>query len=326
MRSLGEGKEEVNILWGVCCSGVEGEEAERIGWRVDRAAALAEVWKRDPSWRPPASLYATPRGAIDALESDTLAAEERLRELESEDVVSSRYVFRDGTGRRADGEICRPNGGWLGDSSGRGDVRILSPAEFKTMWSELSAGSSRLSDDLRYDGIWYRTKDGGTIGLRNSRDSGWTIDLRDGGFYQFPREKMKFHNWRNVEGKAMSGRLELEVRGYVFDVDDKPMWDFHGAAWFVAKDPDDERAFVRECVLRMLEAGAVPYEVARGEPWGRSTKRWEGMKPEAIATDVVEATFAAPDVFEANIWWMDGDWWRSLDHEAAARLPRPDGY
>lgn len=53
----------------------EGEEAEMIGWRVNRATALAEVWKRDPSWRPPASLYAMPRGAIETLESETRAAD-----------------------------------------------------------------------------------------------------------------------------------------------------------------------------------------------------------------------------------------------------------
>ena len=80
----------------------------------------------------------------------------------------------------------------------------------------------------------------------------------------------------------MSRRLELEVRGYVFDIDDKPMWEFYKAAWRSSEDLGERRAFVRECVLRMLEIGAVPYEVAHGEPWARSTKRWEGMSPNAM--------------------------------------------
>jgi len=301
----------------------EGEEAEMVGWRINRAAALAEVWKRDPSWRPPANLYATPRGVITALENDTSAAEERLRELDLEEGASSSFVYRDGTGRRNDAPICRPNGNWVGDESGRSDVRLLSPSDFKSTWQELSAGSTLLLPHLRYEGNRYETKDGGLFGLRNSRDSGWTIDLMGGGFFRSPRERMRFHNYRNIEGKVMSRRLELEVRGYVFDIDDKPMWDFQGAALRLTDDPVEQRAFVRECVLRMLEIGAVPYEVAHGEPWARSTKRWEGMSPDAIADDVVAATFAIDDVYEANIWWMDGHWWNSLDHEAAARLPRP---
>lgn len=238
--------------------------------------------------------------------------------------VSARYVVSGGRGtdevnRRSNGD--RPGGG-----ATRRDVRFLSSAELEATWHELSAGSGRLPDDGRYAGVWYRTPNGGTIGLRNSPVSGWTIDLRSGEFFRHPWERMRFRIRRAVEDEVASPPSELEVRGYVFDVDDKPMWDFHGAAGFVAKGPEDERAFVRECVLRMLEAGAIPYEVARAEPWGRSAKRWEGLSPEAIADDVVAATFAAPDVFEANIWWMDGDWWKSLDHEAAARLPRPEGH
>lgn len=135
----------------------EGEEAEMIGWRVNRAAALAEVWKRDPSWRPPASLYATPRGAIDMLESDTLAAEERLFELNAGDVLPG-YVYRDGTGRRSDTEICRPNGEWIGERFGRAgsDVTTVSPSVFKSLWQELSAGARPLPPAPRYEGC--RTK------------------------------------------------------------------------------------------------------------------------------------------------------------------------
>lgn len=297
-----------------------------IGWRVNRSAALAEVWKRDPSWRPPASLFATPRGAIEAMESDTLAAEERLFELNAGEVVPG-YVYRDGTGRRSDVEICRPNGEWIGERFGRAreTVRTVSPSDFKSLWQELSANSRTLLDDVRYEGRWYETRDGSVVGLRNSKKSGWTLDLRSGSFFRSAEGWMKIHTRRDLEAKQMDDVGHIEVQGWEFEIDDTPMWDFHGAALSTTDDPAEQRAFVRTCVLRMLEAGAIPYEHRDGIPWGADTSRWEGLSPEAIADDVVAATFAAPDVFEANIWWMDGDWWKSLDHEAAARLPRPEG-
>lgn len=169
-----------------------------VGQRINRDAALAEVWKSDPSWRPPASLYSTPRGYIDALRDDTRAAEERLREIESETGRAAGFVWTDGTNRRSDEEICRPNGEWIG-SRWRGageDVRTLSTTEFKSVWQELSAGGRLYSNAGRYEGIWYETRDGGIVGLRNSEGSGWTIDLRSGNFYRSIDRGIRFHNRR----------------------------------------------------------------------------------------------------------------------------------
>lgn len=283
----------------------DGEEAEMIGWRVNRAAALAEVWKRDPSWRPPASLYATPRGAIDALESDTLAAEQRLRELDWEQGTASNFVYRDGTGRRTDDEICRPNGDWVGERVGRAgsDVTTVSPSVFKSLWQELSAGARLLPPALRYDGVSYETVNGGIIGLRNSEYSGWTIDLMSGSFFRTRTENMRIHNSRDFMRKSMNNLPIIEVQGYEFFVDSKPMWDFLKASWRLTDDPVEQRAFVRTCILKMLESGAVPYEHRDGVPYGMDTSRWDGKSAEAIAEDIVEATFAAPDIYEANIWW-----------------------
>lgn len=101
----------------------------------------------------------------------------------------------------------------------------------------------------------------------------------------------------------MSNLPILEVQGYEFSADDKPMWDIQGAALRLSDDPAEQRAFVRACVLRMLETGAVPYEFRSGLPYGMDTSRWDGKSAEAIAEDIVEATFAAPDIYEANIWW-----------------------
>lgn len=276
-----------------------------IGWRVNRSAALAEVWKRDPSWRPPASIYATPRGAIETLESDTLAAEERLRELDYEQSTASNYVYRDGTGRRTDDEICRPNGKWVGERFGRAgnDIRTVSPSVFKAIWQELSAGARLLPRDARYDGVRYETRDGGIVGLRNSKKSGWTIDLNSGSFFRSLEESMRIHNNRDSTRKAMVNLPILEVQGYEFFVDDKPMWDFLKASWRLTDDPVEQHAFVRACILKMLESGAVPYEHRDGVPYGMDTSCWDGKSPDGIADDIVEATFAAPDIFMANIWW-----------------------
>ena len=176
----------------------EREEAEMVGQRINRDAALAEVWKSDPNWRPPASLYSTPRGYIDALRDDTRAAEERLREIESETGRAAGFVWTDGTNRRSDEEICRPNGEWIG-SRWRGageDVRTLSTTEFKSVWQELSAGGGLLTRPGNYRGIWYGTRDGGIVGLRNSGDWGWTIDLSSGAFYRPGVGFLRFHNRR----------------------------------------------------------------------------------------------------------------------------------
>ena len=283
----------------------EGEEAEMIGWRINRAAAVAEVWKRDPKWRPPASVYATPRGAIDALESDTLAAEQRLRELDWEQGTASNFVYRDGTGRRTDDEICRPNGDWVGERVGRSrsDVTTVDPSTFKSIWQELSAGARRLPNNGRYDGIWYETRDGGIVGLRNSEVNAWTFDLARGSFYRSRDEDMKIHNSRALQGKGMQRKAVLEVQGYEFQVDSSPMWSFLKASWRLTDDPAEQRAFVRACILKMLESGAVPYEHRDGVPYGMDTGRWDGLSPDAIADDIVEATFAAQDIFDANIWW-----------------------
>ncbi|MBV5263081.1 hypothetical protein [Pinisolibacter aquiterrae] len=276
-----------------------------IGWRVDRAAGLAEVWKRDPSWRPPASLYATPRGAIETLERETLAAEERLRELDYEQGTASKFVYRDGTGRRTDAEIHRPNGEWVGERFERAgsDVTTVSPSVLESIWQELSAGARLLPLDIRYRGISYETTSGGIVGLRDSEYPGWTIDLMSGSFFLTRRESMRIHNSRDFTRKAMVNLPIRDVRGYEFFVDDKPMWDFEGAAQRLTDDPAEQRVFVRACILKMLETGAVPYEHRDGVPYGMDTSRWDGKSPDAIADDSVEATFAAPDIFMANIWW-----------------------
>lgn len=283
----------------------EGEEAEMVGWRINRAAALAEVWKRDPSWRPPTSLYATPRGAISAVESDALAADERLRELDYEEGAASKYVYRDGAGRRTDDEICRPNGEWIGERFGRarGDVTTVDSSTFKSIWQELSAGARPLPSNGRYERVWYETVGGGIVGLRNSEDNGWTLDLARGSFYRSRNEDMKIHYSRDLQVKAMQQKPVLEVRGYEFQVDSSPMWSFLKASWRLTDDPTEQRAFVRACILRMLETGAVPYEHRDGVPYGMDTSRWDGKAAEAIADDIVEATFATPDIFNANIWW-----------------------
>lgn len=114
---------------------------------------------------------------------------------------------------------------------------------------------------------------------------------------------MKIHNSRDFTRRAMVTLPVLEVQGYEFFVDDKLMWDFEGAALRPTDDPVEQRAFVRACILRMLETGAVPYEHRDGVPYGMDTSRRDGLSPDAIADDIVEATFAAPDIFMANIWW-----------------------
>ena len=103
--------------------------------------------------------------------------------------------------------------------------------------------------------------------------------------------------------------LSLDVDGYEFMVDDKPMWDFLGAARRRTPDVGKQKDFVRVCILRMLEAGAIPYEVREGLPFGRDFGRWRGLEHQEIADGIVEATFAAPDIFEANIWWQQSETW-----------------
>ena len=246
-----------------------------------------------------------PTAALSVSGGDTRAAEARLREIAVE--ASRRFdrVWSDGTGRRDDATICRPDGTWIGVRlPGAGpDVRTLSTPNFKVLWQELSAGSRPFPSSSPYDGHWIETRDGGIVGLRNSRGAGWTIDLQRGSFFGAPRDRMKFHNRRALEEKAMMKLIHLEVMGYEFIVDSKPMWEFEGAAYRLTDDPALRRAFVRECVLTMLAAGAYPYEHHDDFPYGEDTRRWQGLSPAAIADDIVEATFSAPDIFDANIWW-----------------------
>lgn len=86
-------------------------------------------------------------------------------------------------------------------------------------------------------------------------------------------------------------------------VDSTPMWYFEGEARHRTDDPVLQRAFLRECVLTMLAAGAYPYELYGRSPYGEDTRRWQSLSPDVIADDVAEATLSAPDIFGANIWW-----------------------
>lgn len=114
---------------------------------------------------------------------------------------------------------------------------------------------------------------------------------------------MRIHNNHDFMRKAVVNLPIIEVQGYEFFVDSKPMWDFLKASWRLTDGPAEQRDFVRACILKMLESGAVPYEHRDGVPYGMDTSRWDGLSPEAIADDIVEATFSAPDIFDANIWW-----------------------
>lgn len=164
----------------------EMEEAEMVGWRINRDAALADVWRVDPNWRPPVSLWETPRGYIETLRGDTLAAEARLRDRAAETFRPFDRVWSGSTGRRDDATLCRPDGAWIGvRRPGAGpDVRTLSTSRFKSLWQELSAGSRPHLSSNPYEGHWIETRDGGVVGLRNSKGSGWTIDLQSGLFYR----------------------------------------------------------------------------------------------------------------------------------------------
>ena len=181
-------------------------------------------------------------------------------------------------------------------------MSCVSGTEFERLWHELSAGAVKLPESGTFPGLWWRTGEGGLVGLRNGLEYGLEIDLRSGGFLRHPDESMRFVQQEEVASRSAE-LPHLFVDGYAFFVDDKPMWEFLKAARRRSHDPQACGFFLRTCCLHMLAVGAVPYQFRDGIPFGMDTGRWEALTPSAIADDIADATLAAPDVFEANIWW-----------------------
>jgi HK97 family phage portal protein len=79
-------------------------------------------------------------------------------------------------------DILKPGGQDIGSRDGRATpgVRTVSPSEFEELRKQLLDGAKEVPASATYDGKWFERADGTKIGVRNSPDSGPTIEVVEG--------------------------------------------------------------------------------------------------------------------------------------------------
>ena len=145
-----------------------GQEARLDVSAAQARAAIREVQRHDPTWRPRPSIYEGVEGEILANQSDTLQAGARLRELGARETLSP-----------AQQDILLPNGRLIGRLEGRSLIttRTVTTPNFNKMLEELSPGAKIVSSPPAYGGVWYRRPDGSIFGVRRSEEHGITFDV-----------------------------------------------------------------------------------------------------------------------------------------------------
>lgn len=88
-------------------------------------------------------------------------------------------ILSDATDRGRLSDILMPNGIPVGNvRSGAGEgIRTVTPEQFSELQSQLMNGATPVSTPSRYAGIWYQRSDGTIFGIRESTESGTTIDV-----------------------------------------------------------------------------------------------------------------------------------------------------
>jgi hypothetical protein len=88
-----------------------------------------------------------------------------------------------GAAPRSTSEILMPNGKPVGYDFGRARPfsRTVTPDEFVQLHNNLKEGAVQIQTGAGYDGIWYKRSDGAVFGVRQSLDSGLTIDIIESG-------------------------------------------------------------------------------------------------------------------------------------------------
>jgi hypothetical protein len=133
-------------------------------------AAIREVQRHDPTWRPRPSIYEGVEGEIVANQSDALQAAARLRELGAGEPVA-----------RLPETTLMPNGQFIGRRHERasGNARTVSPSEFRDLLEAISPGATLVRSPSNYEGHWYQGTNGFIFGIRRSVDHGMTFDVID---------------------------------------------------------------------------------------------------------------------------------------------------
>ncbi|MDI2113849.1 hypothetical protein [Commensalibacter nepenthis] len=91
--------------------------------------------------------------------------------------------------------IKNENGNLQGDKRPGSDnkIRTLTKEEFQTMKDALMKGAEKIRDYSNGEGEWYRRPDGSEFGIRNSKESGETIDIMKPAPGSSVRPNTKFH-------------------------------------------------------------------------------------------------------------------------------------
>ena len=92
-------------------------------------------------------------------------------------------------------DILNPDGKLVGENVGRSgaDIKTVSPKEFEDLKSRLLDGAKEVPSAGNYTGKWYERADGSIIGVRNSTQSGKTLDLVRGGSGSTLKSGFKVH-------------------------------------------------------------------------------------------------------------------------------------
>ena len=147
-----------------------GQEARLDVSAAQARAAIREVQRHDPTWRPRPSIYEGVEGEIAANQSDALQAAARLRELGARELAP-----------KPPETTLIPNGQVIGRRQGRadGDTRTVTSSEFDEMLEAISPGAEMIRSPSAYNGHWYRRFDGFIFGIRKSPSNGITFDVID---------------------------------------------------------------------------------------------------------------------------------------------------
>ena len=80
-------------------------------------------------------------------------------------------------------DILKPGGRELGFRHPSADegIRTLNDEEFESLKSKLLDGAKEVPAPKEYEGRWFQRRDGTIIGVRESKDSGPTLDVIEGG-------------------------------------------------------------------------------------------------------------------------------------------------
>ena len=83
-----------------------------------------------------------------------------------------------------------------------------------------------------------------------------------------------------------------------------PIFMLPGMAYRFRDYEQDFKDFIRRCILRLLQVGAVPVRGAESGPYRWATEDFDGKSPDEVADMAMSELEHAEDMAWVNIWFV----------------------